>query len=99
MKADRALPATLIQRCLEKYIAEALRTNTLIDPPVDALRFAAATLVKQIGSGNLRAAERAVGEEFAFRLELRLVGNTTGHAGACVRHVRAHFEREFRLLN
>jgi hypothetical protein len=99
MKADRALPATLIQRCLDKYIADALRTNTLIDPPVDALRFAAATLVKQIGRGNLRDAQRAVGEEFAFRLEMRLAGNTTGHAGACIRHVRAHLKNEFRLLN
>src|SRR5258708_7968350 len=96
---DKAVPATLIERAVSDYIGNALRTNALLDPPIDALRSAAAELLKLTKTRNLRSAERSVAEEFAFRLELRLAGNTTGHAGACVRHVRERLESTFRLLH
>src|SRR5260370_29453525 len=96
----KAEPAALIQKCLDRYVADALRTNKLLDPPVEALRFAAAALLKLTQTRNLREAERAVGGEFLLRLELRLVAqDNAGHAGACVRHVRDRLASTFRLLN
>jgi hypothetical protein len=103
MTSTKSEPATLIERAVTAYIGKVLRSNALLDPPIDALRFAAASLLKLTGSENLRKAQRDCADEFCFRLEMRLTSqdDSTGRVGATLRHVHEFFENHasFRLMH
>src|SRR5258708_6061324 len=96
----------LIQSAVNDFVRDIASGNTMPEVPFDKLRQAATILLSFADDNSIswiergRDLERAIGEEFLARLELRFRAATNGtHIAEALRYAERAIADEFRILN